>query len=213
MEENKFLALLSKHWSKIVLGILAIATVAVWSERLFKSNKSEKSQDFFIAQQIFERFQKGEYLAPESIEATQNILERHPELHPKYDPVLALTFFAQQKTPEGICYARSLINHAQQHLPDVYKEYANTTLLISEGKYEEAFREASFLEAKLSEQPGYPTLEAVNTLRLLFLAREIGNTEGQHRFWTKLSQHPSYSTLLSIFQTENLSLSDFFLRK
>lgn len=210
MEENKLITLLSKHWSKFLLGILAVATVAAWSERLLHSNQNENKHDFFIAQQIFERFHKGEYLPAESIEAAQNILDRHPELHPKYDLVLALTFFSQQKPAEGTRYARSLINHAEQHLPPLYKDYAHTTLLISDGHYRDAFSAAITLEEKLASQTGYDTLDAMNTLRILFLAHELGEAAQQQTSWIKLSQHPAYASIASVFQAGNVSLTDYF---
>lgn len=210
MDENKLIALVGKHWSKILLGFLAIATIAAWSERLLHSNQKENSHDFIIAQQIFERFQKGEYLPVESIESVQNILERHPELHPKYDLVLALTFLSQQKAQEASHYARSLINHAQGQLPHVYKDYAHTTLLISEGQYAQAFGAALSLEEKLSTQMDCQTLEAMNTLRLLFLARQLGDVAHERAYWSKLTAHPAYDSLTSVFQVGNISLTDFF---
>ncbi len=210
MEENKLIALLSKHWSKILLGVLAVATIAVWSERLLRSNQQENKHDFFIAQQIYERFLKGEYLPVESIEATQNILDRHPELHPKYDLMLALTFFSQHKTAEGSRYASSLINHADKQLPVLYKDYAHTTLLISEGQYSKAFEAAASLEERLSHQTDYQTLDAMNTLRLLFLAHQLGDTTRTQIYWTKLSQHPAYASIASVFQAGNVSLTDYF---
>ena len=210
MEENKLIALAGKHWSKILLGILAIATIAAWSERLMHSNQTENSHDFLIAQQIFDRFQKGEYLPAESIESVQNILSRHPELHPKYDPVLAITFFSQQKTQEASHYARSLINHTHGHLPNAYKDYAHTTLLISEGQYAEAFSAAISLEEKLCAQVDCQTLDAMNTLRLLFLARQLGDVACERIYWSKLTMHPAYCAITSLFQVGNTSLADYF---
>ncbi len=210
MEENKLIALVGKHWSKILLGILAIATIAAWSERLLHSNQKENKHDFFIAQQIFERFQKGEYLPAESIESVQNILDRHPELHPKYDLVLALTFFSQQKAQEASHYARSLINHAQGHLPSAYKDYAHTTLLISEGHYVQAFGAATLLEEKLSALSDCQTLDAMNTLRLLFLARQLGDVAHEKTYWAKLTAHPAYGSITSVFQVGTLSLTNYF---
>lgn len=210
MEENKLIALVGKHWSKILLGILVIAAIAAWSERLMHSNKKGNSLDFLIAQQIFERFQKGEHLPTQSIESVQNILDRHPELHPKYDLVLALTFFSQQNAQEASRYARSLINHAQGHLPNFYKDYAHTTLLISEEKYVQAFDAATSLEEKLSTQTDCQTLDAMNTLRLLFLARQLGDVAHERTYWSKLTSNPAYSSIASVFQVGNVSLNDYF---
>ena len=62
-----------------------------------------------VANQIFERFLRGETLASESIEMTEAILKRHPELHPKYDPLLAMTFQAQSNAAKAIEYSLFVI--------------------------------------------------------------------------------------------------------
>lgn len=210
MEENKLIAYLSQHWSKILLGILVLATIGAWTERLMHSNQKESKQDFFIAQHIFDRFQKGEYLPSESIESVQNILGRHPELHPKFDVVLALTFFSQQKGQEASQYARSLISHADKHLPLLYKDYAHTTLLISEGLYDQALFSALSLQERLSSESDCSALGGLNTLRLLFLARQLNRVEEEKLYWSQLTAHPAYEEIASVFQVGNISLNDYF---
>jgi len=210
MEENKIIQFFSQHWSKLLLGMLAVACVFAWTERFYKSHKSQDKQDFVVVGRIYEQFQKGETLPSESIETAEKILHRHPELHPKYDSMLALTFFSQAKTPKALEYAKSLMTHTQKQLPELYQLYAQNSLLISEENLSAAFVSALALDEQLTGQSGYETLTAMNLLRLLFLADSLGYENDKQIFWEKLEKHPHFAVIDSIFQEGSLSLNDYF---
>lgn len=212
-EENKFIALLSKHWSKFLLALLAVASIAAWTERLLNKSDSQNKQDFATVNQIFEQFQKGQYLSSASIEIAENILARHPELHPKYDAMLALTFLSQAETTEGLKYAQSLTKQVDSELPMFYKNYAQTSLLISSENYSEAFTRSLALQEELKENSGYPTLDAMNTLRILFLADRLGDRTHKDASWQKLQHHPAYPTIQTLFHEGTLSLADYVSKK
>ncbi len=207
MEEHKYLEFLRKHWSKLLLGFLAVASIAAWSERFFSANHIQSQQDFLIGNQIFERFQKGEPLAVESIETTEKILARHPELHPKYDPMLAMTYFAQRNPSKGLPYAKSTLEHVTKELPSHYKSFANTSLLIAEKKYPEAYEAAQSLHAQLKSNEANSTLYVMNLLRLVSLEMEMGKQQSEA--WNELHSHPAFASLSPIFQEGALSLEDW----
>lgn len=211
-EENKYLTILRKHWSKLLLGILTIACLAAWTERFLRRSENQSKQDFMLANQIFEEFQKGDYLPTESLEAAENILKRHPELHPKYDLMLSLIFFSQADPAKGKQYAESMIRSADATLPCHYKDYAYTTLLISEGDYAKAFEKALSLQKELCGNDNYQILEAMNTVRLLFLADYLGDKNQKELFWNQLQKHPAYPDIQPLFQEGNLSLLDYVKR-
>jgi len=209
MEENKFTDFLSKHWSKLLLGVMAIVCIAVWGERFLNSNRTHSKKDFLIANQILERFRSGEPLAVESIEAAENILKRHPELHPKYDAMLATTFFANQNSTKALPYAHSIIKRVDSDLPPFYRSYSETSLLIADQKYPLAFEEAKTLNTQLENQEGYENLYAMNLLRLVFLADTIGDDTIKKQAWEKLQHLPNYSKIESLFQEGKLTLQDY----
>lgn len=207
-EESKFITFLKKHWSKLFLSLLAVACIAAWTDRLLKGNGSRNKQDFLTIRHLHESFQKGGFLPEESLESMENILARHPELHPKYDALLALTYFSQAKAAEGKHYAQALIQQADDQLPCAYKHYANTTLLIAEARYPEAFEACQQLETTLKECD-YPKLQVMNTLRLVFLADLLGNHGAAANYWSQLQKLPLYPDIESLFHEGKLSLSDY----
>lgn len=206
MDEHTYLSFLSKHWTKLLLGFLAIACLAVWGERFFSTHKAQSQQDFLIANQIFERFQKGEPLPVESIEAAEMIVQRHPELHPKYDTMLAMTYLAQHNPSKGLPYAKTPLEHAASALPSFYQAYAKTSLLIAEKNYPEAYRQAQELNAQLQNNEAYSTLYAMNLLRLVSLENEIGT---HSEAWEVLKSHPAYASIITLFQEGAISLEDW----
>lgn len=207
MEENKFIAFFSKHWSKILLGLVAIACLGIWAERQAGERKSQSKLDYVTGNQLFEKFQKGE---PISVEIAQTVLKRHPELHPKFDTLLALSLFSQAKFEEALPYATAATAQAKKHLPSLYQEYAAATLLISKGEYKEAYQSALDLFKQLNGEAEYQTLEAMNTLRLVFLAQKLGEEGQKIAFWKKLQAHPGYLSLEALFREGNISLADYF---
>lgn len=208
MEEHKFVNFLSKHWSKLLLGFLAIASLAAWGERFFHSNHTQSQQDFLIGNQILERFRKGEPLSIESIEVAEQILERHPELHPKYDTMLAMTYLAARNPTKSLPYIKAPLKHTSADLPPYYKSYAKTSLLIAEKRYQEAYKEALNLNEELKDKEAYTILGAMNLLRLVSLENEVGS---HSTAWEELKAHPAYASISHLFQEGELSLEDWHL--
>ncbi len=206
MEEHKFLNFFSKHWSKLLLGFLAIASIAAWGERFFSSNRSQSQQDFVVAGQILERFQNGETLPIESIETTELILKRHPELHPKYDMMLAMTYLAHANPSKGLPYTKASVGNANQDLPAFYKTYANTSHLIAEKRYKEAYSQAQALDVQLKNDDAHSTLYALNLLRQVSLEMEIGS---RSEAWEQLKAHPAFPSIATLFQEGSLLLEDW----
>lgn len=211
MEENKFLYLFSRHWSKLLLAILALACLGVWGERFFKSKNSQVKNDFLIANKMYEKLQKGERLPVESMDMIEKILKKHPELHTKFDPVLAATFFSEHNAVKGLLYAHATLEKVGNYLSSYYQTFANTSFSIIEGHYTGAFEEASSLSHQLENRPEYEALYAMNLLRLVFLADKLSLLESKQEAWEKLKSLPFHETLKTLFEEGSLTLEDYIL--
>lgn len=211
-EENKFILFLNKHWSKLLLGVAIVVSITLWTERFYHSGEKKNTEDFLIAQQIFEKFQKGQNLPPESLESAENIIDRHPELHSKYDAMMALTFFSQAREAEGLKYAQSLLKKIDTELPSFFEKYARCTLLISEANYSQAYQDSLALYHMVRGQSGYQTLDAMNLVRLIFLAERLGDVQHKQDFWNELEHHPGFASLKSLFHEGTLNLENYVLK-
>ncbi len=206
MDKDKILDFFTRHLSKFLLGVALLGLLGFFLEKRFNSHKIHSKQDYLIVRQIYESFRKGEPLAIESLETAEKIIHRHPELHAKYDPLMAYSLLQQEKIAQALPYASSILQRVQ-HYP--YHDYALGTLLITQENYPEAYAQAERLEKTLSEGEKYPTLRALNLLRLVFLADELSNQELKAEYWTTLQKHAAFSEIESLFQKGNLSLKDF----
>jgi hypothetical protein len=211
-EENKFVTLLSKHWSKLLLGILAAATIFIFGERYIGKNAAQNTQDLSVAMRLFSQLERGEQLPTESIEILQTTLSKHSHLHPKYEAWLAHRYLSEGRTTEGKKHAERLLSRAHSHLPYYYENYAQGTLLIAEQEFEQAYQKALGLDAQLKGLTDYQMLDALNTLRLLFLADHLGEKKQKEIFWQKLKHHPAYPQIEHIFSEGNITLADFASR-
>ncbi|NGX61997.1 MAG: hypothetical protein K940chlam9_01490 [Chlamydiae bacterium] len=207
MDENKYFKFLKDHWSKLLLGFLAFASVAAWGERLWRSHKTQSNQDYSLATHIFASFQKGEPLSSEAIESAESILKKHPELHPKYDSKIALSLFSQKHEEKAIPYVQASLERAGEKLSPPFREYTLGSCLIGEKNYQEAFERAEILHSQLDEQ--YKTLSALNLLRLVVLSRKLAQSEKQNMYWEELKKHPVYPSLASLFEEGEISLESW----
>ncbi len=207
MEEHKYLDFLKKHWSKLALGLMATCCLAIWAEKILHSKKRGASQDFLIVRQVHDRFVKGEPLALESIDAAERILKQHPELGPSYRSMLTMTYLAQQLPEKAAHHLSTTLKRGAETLPQPYKCYGETTLLIADERYEEAYESATALDKQLENTGAYETLQALNLLRLVSLSEvlHLSNSETTE----KLKQHPLYPQLNSLFSQGELKFEDW----
>lgn len=192
MEENKWFQLLKKHGTKGVLGLLVVATVLIWGERLFGKKHGKNRQDYIVAAQVLQRFQQGERIELESLLNAEGIVRRHPELKASYEAMLARGFFEQNDPTKGAAYAAASLKRNETKLSAPYTAYAQTSLLIAEGKLDEALTEASRLQP-----PEGSILEAFNLLRIAMLSKEPD--------FSSLQNHPRFAEVAALFQEGDLS--------
>jgi hypothetical protein len=120
----------------------------------------------------------------DSLQKLQTILKKHPELHAKYDGAIAQALLSAQNPTEAAPYAERTLQRTQGETPAPYLDYASTTLLIANGKYDEALKAAQSLKSNTE----YPTLYAFNLLRIAFLNRELKNTQAEKAAWAEVKQ-------------------------
>lgn len=211
MEENKYLELLQKHWSKLVLAILLLACVSVWTQRLISSKTGQRTQDYFKIRQSLEKFSQGEMLSSEAIIAAENILLKRPDLHPQCNAMLAYSFFAMEKPEKASPYVRLLLDRAEkENLPEYFLSFGSTSLLIGEKKFEQALFEARQLHYRIKEEKHVQTLCAMNLLRIVYLTHKTYQEELKQSSLEELQRHPQYSKIASLFQEGEVQLENYF---
>lgn len=211
MEETKLIDWLRLHASKIIVGILCISALAFFLGRTGSTKKMSAQKDFVVIQRLFDQIQGGASLPLEAVEKAETILSHHPELHPKYDLLIALSFFQQEKNDKGILYTDALLKRAQKiSSPSPYSHFGHISLLIATSDYAKALAQSQQLEETLHQQPALETLRAFNLLRIAFLAKELQDHILSKQAWDTLQSLPAFSQISPAFEEGTFTLKDYF---
>ncbi len=150
------------------------------------------------------------------------LMDKHPELHAKYDPLLAQRLLLE-KDPS---YASNTLKRIDKEAP-YFSQFAHTSLLIAQGTFSSALEEAQKLKQALEADDLFwekqsqavrhgAILYAFNLVRIAMLAQKIGDAEGELLAWEEWEKregktyHPEALFLLEqVFREQDLSLSDY----
>lgn len=117
-----------------------------------------------------------------------SILDAHPELHAKYDGLIAEILLIRGDVSQAKGYASSAIQRTEKENAPFYSNYAQTTFMIANGQYEQALKEAQALKDQMIQQGQQlentpekmqfsTLLYGFNLLRIGMLQQQLGLTE------------------------------------
>jgi hypothetical protein len=239
---EEFLANNGRMLFWISVGIAAFLVIAY----IFtSSNQTRSVSDYLNAQKQYTAFDKSvkkeginEGVDTQALTTLQGLLASHPELHAKYDGLLAQLLLKEGDITSAETYAnatlaRTLENPLNRSL-SFYDDYSRTSLLISQANYSEAIQHSinlnTKLKAEISQQATTQsqfdshTLYAFNLLRIAMLYQQLGLPLEEQKAWQELRQEAGwtdkgnfasmtlsspFSLLLSHFQEGRISLIDY----
>jgi hypothetical protein len=199
-EDHPFVQWVVKNGKTIVATLLALTALLIIILRFVSGGNTKAEADYFNAAADFTLFQNGQAgktdpaSQQEAFEKLQTILGRRPELHAKYDGLIAQTLLINNENTLAATYENLALNRTNKdHLP-YYADYARNTLLIADGQYESAIQNAEALQQKMigeKDQAGTEPqtkafgdkLWAMNLLRIAMLNQQIGNAKGELQAW------------------------------
>lgn len=204
MDEGRISEWFSMHAKNIIYGLAAIvallAIVFAFSSR--QTGKAEQeylqaASDFSLYTRAVEA-QHG-VAVREAYERLQLLMNKHSELHAAYDGALGQTLLNRGETEAAKPYiSATLARTASDALP-YYADFATTTLLISNLKYDEALKAALALQQKMSDEIAVipsasdrsfgDELFALNLLRVAILQQQAGDTAGELKSWQQWKQY------------------------
>ena len=153
--EERFQLFIHDYGSKILYITLLILVVFVWMYRVNSGKTAEAQTDFLNAQSEFIKFQENPVYDPNEADSPfvklEEILKRHPELHAKYDGLIAQTMLLKGDVDMAKKYAdKALDRTANDKLP-FYSDYTKTTLLIASKDYPVSLEQAKSLRLQMNE--------------------------------------------------------------
>lgn len=226
-EENQIVQWITKYGFPALLALLAGIALVFIIFRLITLGNEEAEMEYWNADKEFAQFSnpstlESDPLAGEDALARLNaILNRQPELHAKYDGLIAQTLIGRNDIGDALPFAKSALNRTETENTPYYTSYAQTTLLIGESHYEDALNLAVLLDKQMREalNQNLPIeqrhfgdlLFSFNLLRIGILQEKLGLKDQElHTWqeWKRYQQGTEAPTLAKAFQQQNIFLSE-----
>lgn len=198
-DESTFIQWLSHYGRYALFILLGLLVVLFFIYRLSSGGSEKAEKDYFNADREFQLFAKPileetELLAStEALNRLEAIMQRRPELHAKYDGLIAQTLIFRGEMSKASHFANLALTRTSSENQPYYTEYAQTTLLIGSQQYEEALMRSQELQRKmtdtLAQSQDNPqrafgdTLYAFNLVRIGMLQQQLGLSKDELKTW------------------------------
>lgn len=203
------------------IGIAVLAMLVIF--RSAQSSNSQAQSDYVMAQHQVQQLAKTIDGGDAALDTLNDIIDRHDELRPKYEGEMAHYLLKQGKADSARPLLESSVARSQADNGALHLAYSQTSILIAEGKYQEALGQAEELQQAISDSgsSSYETLKFFNLLRIAILQQTLGNVDGERKAWEKLKLTASWmqegpegmpskvAEIYHHFQAGNVGLMDY----
>lgn len=221
---------LAPYKNAIFVGVIALLLVMVFVIKL--GNKKHKHEaDFVSATNSFVKWEQVLDSNNDELKNLATLMKRHPELKAEYEAKLAQDFIAVQESKKAREFGSKVIERTNQ---PYYSDYAQASLLLSEGKFEEALEQALYLKRQMLEDEAFwekaqgvknygSGLFAFNLMRIATLYQELGMKDRELEAWRELKafagwnapqkdariKQEGFQSLLNHFTVQDMTLLDY----
>jgi hypothetical protein len=189
------------HKKILLWTIFALIALLILASRLLAMRTLNAESDYFQARADFTQFQESAKVAStenpsadanENLEQLIAIMQRHPELKPKYEGALAQTLLIEGKIPLAQSFIQDISHRTPSDHLRLYENYTQTSILISEGRYADAILQTEQLKSALDQlnEKENPLLYVFNLIRLALLYQQTGATQQELKTWEELENQP-----------------------
>lgn len=217
LEEHPMVQWFSNNGLTVVYALLGCALLFMLIYR-FYGGSTQSQQDFYEAESSMTELQQSPEDAKASLAKLEKILYRNPDLHAKYDGLIAQALLNLNNVQEALPFAENAIARTKSENAPFFTDFANTTLLIAEKKYDQALQNAKDLNKKITEQTEAlkenSLLFAYNLLRIGMLQQQLGQKEEARQTWKQWMEFAKNATEKSSAANMNegfLTLNQVFI--
>lgn len=200
-----------EHGKQLGYGAFAIAALLFlllsWSKRF-----SGSSSDYLKAEVAFSTWAAQDKHDLALFKEVNDPLKRHPELAAKFGTLIAQRLLALGEAKLAQDYAQAALQRTKALLCPHHALFSQNTLLISQGRLQEALQGAYALKEKMAGDASN-TLFAYNLLRIAALERETGAFDKEMAAWEEVLNCGAFAQLSGNFQSGDVSLSDYIKQR
>jgi len=189
LSENKNLLL----W--VFLGLIALLIIA---SQIINWRSLSNEKDYFQAESTFTQYQQisdnptTSSAAEDDLALLQTLMERHPDLKPKYQGPIAQTLLITGQVVQAEPLINDIFKRTNPDHLNHYRDFTNASLFVAKGEYEKAIDASLQLKTALDRLKGdaHPVLYVFNLVRLGLLYQQTGQTEAERNIWKQLQNEP-----------------------
>lgn len=187
LDEEGILAWISKNGTYLLYAVLALIALIFIAYRFSSHQSASLGADYQNAANRYAQIQtaKDPQKRAQALQDLHAILLSHPEFNANYQGDLAQLLLVESDVTEALPLAKETIARVSGDDISLYLDYANTSLLIEQKKYETALTAAVALKESVKEND---LLNALNLVRIALLQQELGNQEGELAAWKEWKQ-------------------------
>lgn len=217
LKSGVLLEFLHQYSQRIILGLTIIFAALILLLFFSKRNEEENYQDYFKAKDLLPQVQEGKVpFAP-----LEHILKKHPSLNSAFAPLLAQSWMIKEDFSQAEPLAELALKQAKEENLPQYTSFAETTLLIEQGKLDLALSQAKQLQERLDsirsdsrEAPNEgDVLFTMNLIRIASLEQALNKPEEELMTWKRLLEntedHPWSLQFLFEIAVGKISLHDY----
>ena len=203
-----------KHFVFLVAFILFLAAIIAYQADPFFSKHDRK--ECLAASAAYDKLVN----LRESPDKLIRVINRKLFLQPKYDGFLAQSYLNQGNTASARTFARRSFSRTENELP-YHSRFSKSSLLIADGKFEEALQDAKKLKSEMAAVPELwnsprstvgPILYLYNLLRIAVLEKTMQNPKEELFAWSELENFINQAQQNSALEKITRSFTKDFLK-
>ncbi|MBS0653798.1 MAG: hypothetical protein JSR39_09800 [Verrucomicrobia bacterium] len=229
----------SDHSKTVLISLASLLILLFTLFQVTGKFSGSRRSDFIEAQSAYSAWVAAKISNDELFKKLEKPLKRSPELQAKFGALVAQHFLTINDPKNAEAFAKQSWKRTGNLLSPYYTEFSKTSLLVSQGKLQEALVAARGLKSKMAEDTKFwesrdkmirsgGLLYAYNLIRIAALEKEVGTPVGELAAWDELLANAGwtsaaasskmfdpevYSVLQRTFQDGKLSLYDYIAKR
>jgi len=214
LSENPFVDWLSANKGSILVGLAVVLTLLLFASRFISSRNLNAEADFLQSQVLLTEFQNrgAEMTESDSLPRLEDILSRHPDLHAKYDGLIAQELIIDREPAKARPFAEQSFQRTSQDGIDAYQDFAKTSLLVSEERYDQALIDTQQLKARMDQDTTHNfgnILYMANLVRLAVLYQATNKPAEEIAAWKAVEDYLKNNGDFALFGEGQFTLNDY----
>lgn len=184
-----------EHRQYIPYVFLSLLALIVIGYKLTSGSAAKAESNYQLAEGYWTQIQRsiGEESSfdkqKEALLQLETITNEYPELRSKYDGVLAQVLLVHGESDKAMPYAQRTETRTKTTQDPLFKEFSNATLLISQGRHQEALEASLTLKEKLLKETEPNLLLPYTLIRIAMLYQGMGEKDLEVLSWDEWKQY------------------------